>query len=409
MKKLSIILICILVALASCTKSKEVHPELGDGNDEIITVGVKDVHVEYLRMDHADLQKVVFHYSLAEAQQFEATEMTKREAFFELTLNDLLSDALYYYYYELFPNSGSAYQTEQKAFHTQVFGAPEPPEPPTPPSDVPEGAINGLFTINANGKQIYFSQGNLQYIGSAVVPYWRFADNQWDYLGNNGQGSPNQNVDRDYFLWGTSGFNHGAKCYQPWSTSPENSDYFPYGIDTANLYNQTGQADWGYNKIRNGGNQLNQWRTLTYPEWDYILFTRNTMSGVRFAKAQVVGINGIMILPDDWDNSIGSLNNINQSEAGYDSNVISSESVWLNEFQSKGVVFLCSAGNRSALTPEGICGIWFCNSFGFYWSSSNYAEWSSYSLEIEDDQLSLHGGYSYINGFNVRLVQDANP
>ena len=29
----------------------------------------------------------------------------------------------------------------------------------------PMGAINGLFTINANGDQVFFSQGNLQYIG----------------------------------------------------------------------------------------------------------------------------------------------------------------------------------------------------------------------------------------------------
>ena len=42
MKKLSIILACILVAMISCTKSKEVHPENGDGDDEIVTVGMKE-------------------------------------------------------------------------------------------------------------------------------------------------------------------------------------------------------------------------------------------------------------------------------------------------------------------------------------------------------------------------------
>ena len=107
MKKLSIILSCAFVAFVACTKSKEVHPELGDGNDEIVTVGMKDVHVEYTRTDHAELNRVMFHYSLAETQQFAAAEMTKRETFFELTLNDLLSDTLYSYYYELFSNSGN--------------------------------------------------------------------------------------------------------------------------------------------------------------------------------------------------------------------------------------------------------------------------------------------------------------
>ena len=130
MKKLSTILICILIALAACTKSKEVHPEIGDGNDEIVTVGMKDVHVEYTRTDHAELSRVVFHYSLAEAQQFAAAEMTKRETFFELMLNDLVSDTLYCYYYELFPNSGDAFTTAQKNFHTQANVEPEPPTPP---------------------------------------------------------------------------------------------------------------------------------------------------------------------------------------------------------------------------------------------------------------------------------------
>ncbi len=84
--------------------------------------------------------------------------------------------------------------------------------------NVPEGAINGLFTINANGDQVYFSQGNLQYIGSAATPYWKFADHQWDYIGD-AQTGTSEMLDRDLFGWGTSGYNHGAICYQPWSIS----------------------------------------------------------------------------------------------------------------------------------------------------------------------------------------------
>ena len=133
MKKLSIILALILVTMVSCTKSKEVHPEIGDGNDEFVTVGMKDVHVEYTRTDHAELSRVVFHYCPADAngnaQQFEVAEMTKKETFFELTLTDLFSDTLYWYYYELFPNNGDAFNTVQKTFHTQFFEQPGPPIP----------------------------------------------------------------------------------------------------------------------------------------------------------------------------------------------------------------------------------------------------------------------------------------
>ena len=50
------------------------------------------------------------------------------------------------------------------------------PEPPT-------GYVNGLFTVNEQGTQVYFSQGNLQY----TEGQWRFAEHQYDILGDNGQ------------------------------------------------------------------------------------------------------------------------------------------------------------------------------------------------------------------------------
>ena len=101
-----------------------------------------DVHVEYTRTDHTELNRVVFHYSLAEAQQFEAAEMAKRETFFELTLTDLVSDTLYCYYYELFPNGDSAYQLNQRTFHTQAL-----------PFDLPQVVTMGVIDITKNSAQ----------------------------------------------------------------------------------------------------------------------------------------------------------------------------------------------------------------------------------------------------------------
>ena len=134
----------------------------------------------------------------------------------------------------------------------------------------PMGAINGLFTINADGNQVYFSQGNLQYQASTNT--WKFAENQYDYIGD-----ANSNISSTYsgwidlFGWGTSGYNHGANCYQPWSTSTSNSDYYAYGYWQYNLYDETGQADWGFNAINNGGNTNGIWRTLTWDEGNYVL------------------------------------------------------------------------------------------------------------------------------------------
>ena len=43
---------------------------------------------------------------------------------------------------------------------------------------LPEGALPGKFTV-ADGKEVYFAKGNLQYVGSS----WRFAASQWEYYG----------------------------------------------------------------------------------------------------------------------------------------------------------------------------------------------------------------------------------
>ena len=260
-------------------------------------------------------------------------------------------------------------------------------------NNVPEGAINGLFSINANGDQVYFSQGNLQYIGSASNPYWKFAENQWDYIGDNqGVGI---DLDRDLFSWGTSGYNHGANHYYPWSTG-YGDDYYAYGSYQYNLYDQTGQADWGYNPIVNGGNCENMWRTLRIEEWNYVLFLRNTQSSIRFAKAQVNGINGVVILPDNWEESFFTLNNTNDAEtAAYDNNVITD---W-NPLQLHGAVFLPAAGDRDGEE------VVYVNVNGHYWSSTYETSEGARRLAFSSNNLETGMDFRY-HAFSVRLVQD---
>ena len=153
------------------------------------------------------------------------------------------------------------------------------------------GGVDGLFSISEN-KQVYFSQSNLQYQPSSNT--WQFARNQYDIIERNDYLQIDENYDGwiDAFAWGTSGNNHGAVCYQPWSNSENDFDFFSYGDSVANLYDHTGQADWGYNRILNGGNQTGQWRTLTKDEWEYIFDKRSTTSGARFAHAVVNGVFG---------------------------------------------------------------------------------------------------------------------
>lgn len=510
----------------SCTKSKEVHPEIGDGNDEIVTVGMKDVHVEYIPADISEFSKVMFHYCHANAngnsQQFAAAQMTKKETLFELTLNDLLKDTLYWYYYELYPISGDAFNAPQKTFHTQAFDAPEPPAVELPTvttaevseitansaqcggdvindggatvtecgicwstsanptidgnhvaagtgtgaftaslegleanttyharayatneagtaygldkefttnegggSGVPEGAIDGLFSVSPT-KKVFFSQGNLQYQASTNT--WRFAENQWNYVGTqiagtwwwgatggNVEGSDNLYISSyydgwiDLFGWGTSGYNHGAVCYQPWGISDSFDAFSAYGVDTCNLFDNTGQADWGYNAISNGGNLTNVWRTLKGEEWEYIVNDRDTEFGYRFAKATVNEVHGLILLPDNWSNTSYILNNTNQNSAGFGSNIIS-RTDWIAYFQDNGAVFLPASGYR--ITTGTTVYVDGAEIIGPYWSSTSiniYEHPCVWCFRFKDENVESAKSLYRTNSFSVRLVQDANP
>ena len=171
-------------------------------------------------------------------------------------------------------------------------------QPVEPQKQAPEGAVDGLFSISEN-KQVYFSQGNLQYQPSSNT--WQFARNQYDIIERNDYLQIDENYDGwiDAFAWGTSGIDHGAECYQPWATILDDSSYFAYGDAACNLYDKTGQADWGYNAIQNGGNRVGQWRTLSKEEWEYVFDKRVTSSGARFAYAVVNGVLGTVLFPDD--------------------------------------------------------------------------------------------------------------
>ena len=276
------------------------------------------------------------------------------------------------------------------------------------PGEVPVGAISGKFTINANGDQVYFSQGNLQYIGSASIPYWKFADNQWDCFGaKTGQNSDNQNVDRDLFGWGTSGWDNGNMYYQPYNTETNYDPNKGYGYGPTDGTNYSysltdyyANADWGvYNIISNGGTIPNLWRTLTTNEWSYVFNSRTTSSGIRYAKASVNSVGGVILLPDNWNSSVYDLNYPNASEAPYSGNEIN-VSDWTT-IEATGAVFLPTTGYRYGSS---------INNYeeGFYWTSSYRSTNFAFSVLFSNNNLSPQNYYGdrRDNGFSVRLVRD---
>lgn len=268
-------------------------------------------------------------------------------------------------------------------------------------SSIP-GTLPGLFTINVSGEKVVFSQGNLQYQASTNT--WRFAEHQYDYIGNvDGNTSPSSSQAEwiDYFNWGTSGYNHGANCYQPWSTSTSRSDYYAYGSNSKNLYDakddgtMRGQADWGYNAISNGGNAENiGWRTLTKEEWAYII---NSRSGdYRYAKGTVHNKNGFIIFPDGFTLPEGiSITNANTSDAGYTSY---SDDDWA-ALETNGCVFLPATGMRNRTS------VYETGSVGNYWSSSYMNNDRVYNIRFDGSSLKIENDGDRQNGFPVRLVK----
>ena len=287
-----------------------------------------------------------------------------------------------------------------RAYATNVYDTAYGDEKTFITLDIPIGAVYGLFTINPNGDQVYFSQGNLQY--QASTDTWRFADNQYDCVG-----SDNSNISSTYsgwidlFGWGTSGWNSGNFYYHPWDSNNSNGSlYGPPG-----QYNLTGSyanADWGvYNPISNGGNQTNQWHTLTLPEWNYVFNTRTTTSGIRYAMANVNNVNGVILLPDDWSSSTYSLSNTNSSGASFSSNTITAAQ-W-TALEDAGAVFLPAAGYRNGTS------VYVVGSYGSYWSASYYYSNNAYFVYFSDGLLGTGSSNYRYRGRSVRLVRNYNP
>ena len=256
------------------------------------------------------------------------------------------------------------------------------------------GASYATFTV-ANGRQVSFSKGNLQYQASTGI--WRFAENQYDCLENN-----NSNISETYdgwidlFGWGTSGWNSGANAYQPWSTINASTDYTPGGVYTNDLTGRYYNADWGvYNAISNGGNQPGMWRTLTNDEWTYLFYNRSNASS-KYGSATVNGMSGLVILPDLW--TMPDSLTFYPGMSGFENNIYTTEQ-WY-QMEQYGALFLPAAGYRQNSTIE------YTDISGNYWSSTHADNGNAYNIFFYDDYLDYDNGSRHL-GFSVRLVRDS--
>lgn len=309
---------------------------------------------------------------------------------FNVRMTGLAANVTYYVRAYASSSKGISYG-EELSFTTQAYA-----------TSFPEGGINAAFSINANGGKVWFSKGNLQY--QASTDTWRFAENQWNLCDS----VANDHTSADYvagsaawidlFGWGTSGYDHGAICWQPWSNSTVSSDYNAYGQNFSSLNEQTGMADWGYNAISNGGNAENSgWRSLTNDEWRYLLSERPNGNNL-YGHGQVNGRNGLIILPDEW--SLPPRILFTPGTSSWTN--CYTESQW-SKMETAGAVFLPAAGMRNGTFVYHVMGS------GDYWTSTclqnGGPQFGAYALYFGYDMINSGNVVDRHYGHSVRLVR----
>ena len=256
-----------------------------------------------------------------------------------------------------------------------------------------EGALRGKFSISST-KQIQFSKGNLQY--QASTDTWRFAENQWDTIG-----IANKNISESYDGWiDLFGFSTGNK-------PTERSQYY-------DNYETTFNHDWGANAISNGGNEPNHWRTMSPDEWAYIFHDRANAKS-RLGLGKVNGVNGFILLPDDWEKPI-SMEFASCAVKGFETQwygnpkicMYYDESVYADHYpdnvytseewqvmEQAGAVFFPAAGLRYNGTS-----IQYVNSRGHYWTTT-----AGCVVEFQTSHMYSGDAFQLQFGASVRLVQ----
>ena len=264
-------------------------------------------------------------------------------------------------------------------------------------ASAPEGALPGLFSV-ANGKQVYFSQGNLQI--KPIAYEWRFAPYQYERAGaDNALIAGSADVFIDLFGWATSGWvGSTAKAHMPWDASTNDADYILGNDFHIGMLDDYAHADWGIeNAIPNGGNKAGLWRTLTSEEWEYLLFDRPNAAS-KMAVGSVGDVHGLIILPDEWTQPSGLSWDANATK--WTTNRYAQSVVEWDKMQKAGALFLPCAGFRDGDKVNAV------NSTAGYWAATYYDNTSASGVSFEEILVDI-AGFSRHQGLSVRLVHDA--
>jgi hypothetical protein len=271
----------------------------------------------------------------------------------------------------------------------------------------------GLFSVSET-KKIVFSQGNLQYHKDSNV--WRFAEDQLLYLGENNNNIETGGTWIDLFGWSggiinkyyptasksTKSSSEKSSKHNNKATADNQSQRDPkFGVNTSIMqYDYFGSfVDWGVKQI--GSDSAEVWRTLTAEEWNYIFEGRKNASAL-WGVAQVWGVNGLILLPDNWVAPEGVFFKpgfYEEEDVWYFSvHQTFTQTLWLR-MQQAGAVFLPASGYRFG---AGASNMEYC---GYYWSASADGSNRAVCLYFDSDGKSMDSNYRHY-GLSVRLVKD---
>ena len=248
------------------------------------------------------------------------------------------------------------------------------------PTLVTPSVESGIFSV-AEGKYVQFSTGNLQYeVGTNT---WSFASEQYEVIGdeaytgsnntNYGMNVPGYTGKLDLFGWSSDG---------KFGVNPSNTDaHYGYAgsdfVDWGELVNETG------------------WYTLTKEEMNYIL-NRKKDGKKLWALATVCNMNGLILLPDNWDTSITLDYGYVPANFNYTKNQIDA-TTW-QTLETAGAVFLPEGGTRVGGygNKEQGGGPAEFDSNGDYFHVDNVGEMGYYWLNTQDTRTGYEKCASFL-------------
>lgn len=295
---------------------------------------------------------------------------------FKCTITGLQKLTTYYVRVYAKNDAGTAYG-EEMSFTTQR-------EKPT----IPYFSVGETMFVT-------FSLGNLQYTQSTNT--WSFASAQWEVVGTDNVtgGSVSSDPIYDFNKDGTA-LADKVDLFA-WSTNDNNN----FGVSTSTDDNDyVGSfVDWGTNQI--SGDVPNTWRTLTYNEWSYLQYNRtnaNDLAGI----AQVNGVNGLILLPDNWvaPDGIAFKPGLHIKDgADYYAIYQTFTAEQWTKLETAGAVFLPAAGYRGGSYVGDV------QNHGFYWSATERDRDRAYSIYFYSYETRMLSDFRYF-GKSVRLVKD---